>query len=139
EQLLHTLYEAAEVEHNLMCTYLYAAWSLKDRDDPGVDEAHHALLAEWKQTILRVAVEEMSHLVSVWNITVALGGAPRIGRYNFPLAPGALPASMVVRLAPFTRQTLQHFIYLERSAESAEPDGAGFDAPAGFSRGNSAA
>ena len=29
EQLLHTLYEAAELEHNLMCTYLYAAFSLK--------------------------------------------------------------------------------------------------------------
>ena len=29
EQLLHSLYEAAELEHNLMCTYLYAAFSLK--------------------------------------------------------------------------------------------------------------
>ena len=30
EQLLHALYEAAELEHNLMCTYLYAAFSLRD-------------------------------------------------------------------------------------------------------------
>jgi hypothetical protein len=29
EQLLHMLYEAAELEHNLMCTYLYAAFSLR--------------------------------------------------------------------------------------------------------------
>jgi hypothetical protein len=29
EQLIHSLYEAAELEHNLMCTYLYAAFSLK--------------------------------------------------------------------------------------------------------------
>ena len=36
EQLLFTLHEAAELEHCLMCTYLYAAWSLKDRDDPGM-------------------------------------------------------------------------------------------------------
>jgi CDGSH-type Zn-finger protein/uncharacterized Fe-S cluster protein YjdI len=136
EQLLHTLYEAAELEHNLMCTYLYAAWTLKDRDDPGVDEARHALLADWKQTILRVAIEEMSHLVSIWNITAALGGAPRIGRYNFPLAPGALPASMVVRLSPFTRDTLQHFIFLERPADSNEPDGAGFSPKYVFPRGN---
>lgn len=136
EQLLHTLYEAAEVEHNLMCTYLYAAWSLKDGDDPGVNPAQRAALAEWKQAIMGVAIEEMSHLVSVWNITVALGGAPRIGRFNFPLAPGALPASMVVRLAPFTRETLQHFIYLERSAESSEPDGKGFDPRGSFMRGN---
>jgi len=30
EALLHALYEAAELEHNLMCTYLYAAVSLRD-------------------------------------------------------------------------------------------------------------
>jgi len=30
ELALHALYEAAELEHNLMCTYLYAAFSLKD-------------------------------------------------------------------------------------------------------------
>jgi hypothetical protein len=29
EALVHALYEAAELEHNLMCTYLYAAVSLK--------------------------------------------------------------------------------------------------------------
>ena len=27
ESLVHQLYEAAELEHNLMCTYLYAAFS----------------------------------------------------------------------------------------------------------------
>jgi len=138
EQLLHTLYEAAELEHTLMCTYLYAAWSLKDATD-GLPAERAALLAEWKQDILRVAIEEMSHLVSVWNITVALGGAPRIGRFNFPLDPGALPASITVRLAPFNRNTLQHFIYLERPACSTEPDGDGFPLGRSFSRGNTSA
>ena len=33
EQLIHALYEAAELEHNLMCTYLYAAFSLKDETE----------------------------------------------------------------------------------------------------------
>ncbi len=139
EQLLHSLYEAAELEHNLMCTYLYAAWSLKSGVEEGLTPQQDALLAQWKSDILGVAIEEMSHLVSVWNITVALGGAPRIGRYNFPLDPGALPASIVVRLAPFSRETLQHFIYLERPADSAELDGEGFVAPYHFSRGNLAA
>jgi CDGSH-type Zn-finger protein/uncharacterized Fe-S cluster protein YjdI len=138
EQLLHTLYEAAELEHTLMCTYLYAAWSLKDAAD-GLPPERAALLAEWKQDILRVAIEEMSHLVSVWNITSALGGAPRIGRFNFPLDPGALPASITVRLAPFTRNTLQHFIFLERPGDSVEPDGEGFPIGRTFARGNSGA
>jgi CDGSH-type Zn-finger protein/uncharacterized Fe-S cluster protein YjdI len=136
EQLLHSLYEAAELEHNLMCTYLYAAWSLKSGAEEGLTPQQDAQLAQWKSEILAVAIEEMSHLVSVWNITVALGGAPRIGRYNFPLEPGALPASIVVRLAPFSRETLQHFIYLERPADSTEPDGEGFVAPYRFARGN---
>ncbi|MEJ0100235.1 MAG: ferritin-like domain-containing protein [Pseudomonadota bacterium] len=139
EQLLHTLYEAAELEHNLMCTYLYAAWSLKSGAEEGLSPERDAMLAEWKQEILRVAIEEMSHLVSVWNITVALGGAPRIGRFNFPLEQGALPASIVVKLAPFTRETLQHFIFLERPADSAETDGAGFDSSRGRARGNASA
>ncbi|MET0280502.1 MAG: ferritin-like domain-containing protein [Steroidobacteraceae bacterium] len=138
EHLLHALYEAAELEHNLMCTYLYAAWSLKDGTDPGVTDAQHAMLARFRQSIMRVAIEEMSHLVSVWNITVALGGAPHIGRLNFPLEPGALPASMVVRLSPFSRNTLQHFIYLERPESSSEPDGLGFEPPATYARGNQA-
>ena len=136
EQLLHSLYEAAELEHNLMCTYLYAAWSIRSGEEDGLDARQQALLAQWKEDILRVAIEEMSHLVSVWNITVALGGAPRIGRYNFPLEPGALPASIVVKLAPFNRDTLQHFIFLERPADSTEPDGAGFVSASRFTRGN---
>jgi hypothetical protein len=28
EGLVHSLYEAAELEHNLMCRYLYAAFSV---------------------------------------------------------------------------------------------------------------
>ena len=36
EAVLHALYEAAELEHNLMCTYLYAAFSLRtERRRPG--------------------------------------------------------------------------------------------------------
>ena len=36
EEILHALYEAAELEHNLMCTYLYAAFSLKDSEAEGL-------------------------------------------------------------------------------------------------------
>lgn len=32
EPLLSTLAEAAELEHNLLCLYLYAVFSLKQRD-----------------------------------------------------------------------------------------------------------
>src|SRR5689334_20103563 len=135
EQLLHALYEAAELEHNLMCTYLYAAFSLKSGTEEGLSEKEAAAVARWRREILGVAIEEMGHLTAVWNITAALGGSPRFGRLNFPLDPGALPANVVVRLAPFSEAVLQHFIYLERPDCSDEPDGEGFRPDFTFTRG----
>lgn len=134
EQLIHRLYEAAELEHNLMCTYLYAAFGLKDAQD-GLSADEAAATTRWRRVILDVAVEEMGHLCAVWNITSALGGTPRFGRGNFPIDPGYLPAGVVVKLAPFNEAVLQHFIYLERPKGSAEPDGAGFEPPVRYQRG----
>ena len=102
ETLVHQLYEAAELEHNLMCTYLYAAFSLRSGTEEGLSTAEADATARWRRTILKVAVEEMGHLTAVWNITAALGGTPRFGRGNFPLDPGSLPAGVVVKLAPFS-------------------------------------
>jgi CDGSH-type Zn-finger protein/uncharacterized Fe-S cluster protein YjdI len=135
EALIHQLYEAAELEHNLMCTYLYAAFSLKSGTGEGLSEAEADATARWRRAILKVAVEEMGHLTAVWNITSALGGSPRFGRMNFPLDTGGLPANVVVRLAPFDESVLQHFIYLERPGCSDEPDGSGFLPDFQFSRG----
>ena len=139
EQLVHRLYEAAELEHNLMCTYLYAVFSLRGGEEDGLSPEEAAAVARWRRVILQVAIEEMGHLTAVWNITAALGGAPRFGRGNFPLDPGALPAGIVVKLAPFTEAVLQHFIHLERPEGSLEPEGAGFEPELLFTRGVRAA
>lgn len=134
EQALHALYEAAELEHCLMCTYLYATFSLKTSIEEGVTAQQLEAITRWKRSMLQVAIEEMGHLMSVWNITAALGGAPRVGRANFPLDPGYLPAGVVVKLAPFNLATLQHFVYLERPAGSTESDGEGFEPERRFVR-----
>jgi CDGSH-type Zn-finger protein/uncharacterized Fe-S cluster protein YjdI len=139
EQLIHALYEAAELEHNLMCTYLYAAFSLRQGEAEGLRADEVAAVEAWRQSIMGVAIEEMAHLAMVWNITVALGAAPRFGRMNFPLDPGYLPAGIVVKLAPFNASTLQHFIFLERTRDSNEPEGEGFVSERPFVRGNPAA
>ncbi|WP_206930814.1 ferritin-like domain-containing protein [Roseococcus thiosulfatophilus] len=128
EELLYLLAEAAEIEHNLMCCYLYAAFSLKTEAD-GLSPADAALVAGWRRAILAVAVDEMTHLALVANLTSAIGGAPRFGRPNFPVAPGYHPSGVVVNLTPFDRATLDHFIYLERPEGVALEDGAGFAAP----------
>src|SRR5215813_433195 len=134
EQLIHSLYEAAELEHDLMCTYLYAAFSLKDGEGEGLSVDEAAAVARWKRTILDVAIDEMGHLVAVWNITAAVGGSPHFGRENFPLNPGYLPAGITVKLAPFNPDVLQHFVHLERPHGSDEPEGKGFEPVRVFKR-----
>jgi len=136
ELALHALYEAAELEHNLMCTYLYAAFSLRDGVAEGLAPDEAEAVSRWRRILIRVAVEEMQHLAAVWNITSGLGGSPRFGRTNFPLDPGYLPAGIVVKLAPFSPETLQHFVFLERPSGSSECDGAGFTAERNYIRGS---
>jgi CDGSH-type Zn-finger protein/uncharacterized Fe-S cluster protein YjdI len=135
EILVNALYEASELEHNLMCTYIYAAASLRDGEREGLTAVEAAAVKRWRGVLLGVAIEEMGHLAAVWNITSALGASPRIGRANFPLDPGYLPAGITVKLAPFNAETLQHFVFLERPHGSDECEGAGFACERPYVRG----
>ncbi len=109
-----------------MCTYLYAGWSLKQSDSEGLRPDQLAAVDRWRKEIRSVAMEEMAHLATVNNLLISIGSAPHFRRQNFPVAPGYHPASMVVRLTPFTRETLAHFVYLER------PEGMTMDQAPGF-------
>jgi uncharacterized Fe-S cluster protein YjdI len=133
EDVLYLLAEAAEIEHNLMCCYLYAAFGLK-RSEDGLSADDAALVSRWRSAITGVAIEEMTHLTLVANLTVSLGGRPHFGRPNFPVAPGYHPAGVVVRLAPFNMDTLDHFIFLERPAGSDLADSPAFAPPMNYER-----
>ena len=126
EQLWAILFEAAEIEHNLMCCYLYAMFSLKSAVDEGVSDEELVAIRRWRGEILDVAIEEMAHLAIVSNILSAVGAPAHFWRQNFPVAPGYHPAGVVVKLAPFNAETLDHFIFLERPESIEMPDGAGF-------------
>jgi hypothetical protein len=126
EQVFHLISEASEIEHTLMCSYLYAAFSLKRATDAGLSAREGDAVERWRKTILAVATEEMLHLLLVANLSVALGGRPHFGRPNFPVAPGYFPSGVVVKLTPFSVATLNHFIYLERPQGIERPDGEGF-------------
>ena len=134
EQLWGLLAEAAEIEHHLMCCYLYAYFSLKDSVDEGVTKDELASVRRWRREILDVAVEEMSHLAMVCNILSATGAPAHLAHQNFPVAPGFHPANVVVKLTAFDPDTLQHFVHLERPHGSDVPDGAGFDPPQQYTR-----
>ncbi len=134
EQLWAILFEAAEIEHNLMCCYLYAMFSLKNAPEEGVSEDELAAIRRWRGEILDVAIEEMAHLAIVSNILSAVGAPAHFWRQNFPVAPGYHPAGVVVKLAPFNAETLDHFIFLERPESIEMPDGAGFAPDRVYSR-----
>jgi CDGSH-type Zn-finger protein/uncharacterized Fe-S cluster protein YjdI len=108
---------------------------LKSGESEGLSATESAAVRRWRGVLLDVAIQEMGHLAAVWNITSALGASPRIGRGNFPLDPGYLPAGITVKLAPFNANTLQHFVFLERPQGSSEPEGGGFACERLYARG----
>ena len=134
EQLIYLLTEAAEIEHGLMCSYLYANWSLKERTDEGLTEDQLSAINGWRDSMQNVAMEEMLHLVLANNLLMSLGSPPHFMRPNFPIAPGYHPSSMVVRLTPFTRETADHFVYLERPEGMEQPQAPGFEAVIAYHR-----
>jgi CDGSH-type Zn-finger protein/uncharacterized Fe-S cluster protein YjdI len=133
EQLLYWLHEASEIEHHLMCCYLYAAFSLK-RVEPRWTPAQRASVQRWRQTILSVAYEEMTHLTLVCNLVNALGGSPHVNRPPFPIDAGPYPAGFVIRLQPFSEATIEHFMFLERPSTQTLSDAAGFAPPRDYQR-----
>lgn len=134
EELIYLLAEAAAIEHNLMCTYLYAAWSLRRSEADGLTPAQVEIVQRWRRMIVSVAVEEMAHLALASNLTTAVGGAPHLSRPNFPIPAGYHPEGIVLELRRFARATLDHFIFLERPAAADIADGDGFVHPAHYVR-----
>jgi hypothetical protein len=134
EQLAYLLTEAAEIEHGLMCCYLFAAYSLKRGSGDGLAADEAAAVDRWRNAIIQVAIDEMLHLALVSNLSNAIGVTPHLERPNFPVAPGYHPAGVVVSLAPFDLSSLDHFVYLERPEGIDAPDGAGFERPAPYER-----
>jgi hypothetical protein len=134
ERLLHLLGEAAELEHNLLCSYLFALFSLKQGTDEDLTPVELQTLDRWRDELMGVCVEEMTHLAQVANLTLAIGNRAHFNRPNIPVAAGYHPASIVVELTPFDLDTLDHFAFLERPAGHPLPDGASFAAAPAFVR-----
>jgi CDGSH-type Zn-finger protein/truncated hemoglobin YjbI len=129
EALIYMLCEAAELEHGIMCQYLFAAFSLKQREDEGLTPGELEAVTRWRKAISHVATEEMLHLALVHNLLSAIGAAPHFGRPNLPAPAHHYPAGVNLTLVPFGEQALQHFIFLERP-EGMEYEGAeGLDMP----------
>ena len=126
EELIYLLCEAAEFEHSVMCSYLYAQWTLKRDESEGVSPTELAAIERWRRSLAQVAREEMLHLALVNNLLASVGAAPHLMRPAFPVRSGHFPADVVMNLAPFGEATLDHFMFIERPEGIQLLDGAGF-------------
>jgi len=128
EALIYTLGKAAELEHLVMCQYLYAAFSLKESAAEGVPEDLLPTVKRWRRELLEIGEQEMLHLALVQNLLAAVGAAPRLAHPNFPLPPNAYPAGVQIALLPFGEPALRHFAFLERPEGMEMTDADGFAA-----------
>ena len=114
EALIYMLCEAAELEHGIMCQYLFAAFTLKQNEGEGLTGEELAATRRWRSVISHVATQEMLHLALVQNLLSAVGAAPHLVRPNFPHPASHYPAGVHLALLPFGEQALRHFMFLER-------------------------
>src|SRR5262245_5472055 len=124
EHLWWLLAQAAQLEHMLMCEYLFAEFSLTAAD--GLIGEQAEAVDRWRAGIRSIAIEEMLHLALVANLMSAIGAAPTFGRPNFPRRSGYFPASVQLDLLPFGEPALLHFLYLERPEGMERQDAEGF-------------
>ena len=64
EELYYLLSEAAEFEHSVMCTYLYALWSLKRDADEGVTAEELKAIEGWRRSLRSTAIFASFFLLS---------------------------------------------------------------------------
>ena len=133
EELIYLLGEAAAFEHTVMCSYLYAMWTLK-RPGEGLSEEEDTMVTRWRGQFRIVVLEEMVHLTLVNNMLSALGASAQYRRPDFPVPKGEFPSDLVFELTGANEATLQHFAYLERPEDIEMQDGAGFIHPDHFER-----
>jgi hypothetical protein len=126
KELTYLLSQGAELEHGLMCQYLYAAFSLKSAAD-GLSEDQVERVERWRRVILKIAGEEMLHWAVVQNLLAAIGSAPFVARPHLPHQAQGYPPGVQLRLLPFGETALRHFVYLERPEGADHLDAEGFE------------
>jgi hypothetical protein len=128
EELVWLLAQACELEHGLMCEYLFAQFSLERSPEAGLSAEQLAKVAGWETVLIDVIKQEMLHLALATNLLTAIGAAPHLHRPNFPILSRWYPPGVQIALVPFGERALRHFIYLERPEGMDLSDAEGFAA-----------
>ena len=123
-QLIYLLTEAAELEHSILCCYLFAAFSLKHDESEGMNPAQRECVERWRGVLREITIQEMLHLATACNLLTAVGGAPQFRRPNLPASPRAYPPAFKLQLVPFSMAAVEQFCFLERPESMAVADAA---------------
>src|ERR1700735_2326908 len=128
EALVYMLCQAGGREHGIMCQYLFAAFSLKERPDEGLTEDQAATVRRWRKQISHVAAQEMLHLALGQDLHSACGAPPPSSGPTSPHPASHYPAGVHLTLLPFGEAALRHFMFLERPEGMALHDAPGLAA-----------
>jgi hypothetical protein len=106
EKALRLLQVAASIEHALMVQYLYAGAAYSG-DKPTLAECYHKVIG--------VAIEEMSHLMTVQNLLKIIGAEPDLSRQDFgpALSDEHRLFPFDLALEPISHQSLAKYIVAE--------------------------
>ena len=130
KELLALLTRAGELEHILMCSYLFTAYTLKQdpseggfSNDPPTRQKQFNAVSGWRGAITGVAVQEMLHLALVGNLVSAIGGPVDFSRsrLQFPISPKVMKERFGydghawLGLWPFADLTIQRDVWYEAS------------------------
>ncbi|HKH46788.1 MAG TPA: ferritin-like domain-containing protein [Thermoanaerobaculia bacterium] len=85
EELRSYLWEACEIEQQLMIQYLFAAFTMKKHPDSSCSPAQLEAVRRWGSQVLMVARQEMEHLALANGILTAIAEDPFFARENIPL------------------------------------------------------
>jgi hypothetical protein len=85
EELRASLWEACEIEQQLMIQYLFAAFTLKKHPDASCSPAQLEAVRRWGSQVLMVARQEMEHLALANGILTAIAEDPFFARENIPI------------------------------------------------------
>lgn len=85
EELRAYLWEACEIEQQLMIQYLFAAFTLKKHPDRSCSPAQLEAVRRWGSQVLMVARQEMEHLALANGILTAIAEDPFFARENIPV------------------------------------------------------
>ncbi len=113
--LLHT---AAEIEHALLVQYLYAAYSLKEPSaaDGVTDAQQQQAIRAWRRTLVNIAVQEMTHLMTVQNLLLCTRLPLNFEREDFPPQKDFYPFQL--HLEPLTQVSLAKYVVAESPTDA---------------------